>query len=153
MEVVNCRYARFAGSKFKARRALGPRTIVGPRQPVAVAAIEQGRFAIGGARRLPMEIQRKLRSRFDESEFPRQNREWTRAGKHSRHNCMYAGKEPGQTRNGAETEKSVYSPRVCTDTIRYLCERMSKIPLAEKLRNADDDDRCAMTECSSVTKR
>jgi len=33
-------------------------------------AIGQGRFAIGEARRLPMEIQRKLRSRFDESEFP-----------------------------------------------------------------------------------
>lgn len=143
-------------------------------------AIRQGRFAIGGARRgrgaPPMEIQRKLRARFDrESEFSRQNREWTRAGKRSRHNCIrpaWNRVKPGtavqKRRRGARsrgelraTAKSTFVSlsRVCVGNAcvcvrastcarsRRAYIRESKVPLAER-RNvrAGGDDRCTMMD-------
>ena len=106
MEAVNRRHARFAGSKFKARYATGPHTIVGPGNWTrwrSGKAVSRSVERVGYQWKFSASY---IRARFDESEFPRQNREWTRAGKHSRHNCT-AGKEPGQTRNGAEMKKSV----------------------------------------------
>lgn len=62
-----------------------------------------------------MEIPRKLRSRFVESKFSWQNREWTRAGKRRRHNCTSA-------RNWVNPETVEQKPTVVGEVVgRCVC--------------------------------
>jgi len=138
MEAVNRRHARFAGSKFKARYATGPHTIVGPSNWTrwrSSKAVSRSVERIGYQWKFSASY---IRARFDESEFPRQNREWTRAGKHNRHNCTPAKNQvkPGTVQKW-RSQCIARTVRVCINTIRLyasMYKRTSKIPLAEKLR-------------------